>query len=232
MYGAVDRDEREADPAPLDPAEAAKLAEGWPLEFVSGCERGGARALWRASRKPPRGLAVRDTCGARGALSGDLFDQKAGESAVGGWWRGLRKSGLHAAFAATHVERCASSAQFLGLDIYTTQSYAFEAEIGRTGWRTSIRVNGRSLSNCPASRERGVSWGSVMMTSPRCKPRFLIIRTLTLLLRARVDSGKFGSLAPMRDEARAALIELAMLAIWIMASSYSRWSMANESART
>lgn len=35
MFGAVDRDERETDPAALEPEEAAKLAEGWPLEFVS-----------------------------------------------------------------------------------------------------------------------------------------------------------------------------------------------------
>ncbi len=35
MYGAVDRDEREADLAALERQEAGKLAEGWPLEFVS-----------------------------------------------------------------------------------------------------------------------------------------------------------------------------------------------------
>jgi hypothetical protein len=35
MYGAVARDERESDLTPLDAAEAAKLVEGWPLQFVS-----------------------------------------------------------------------------------------------------------------------------------------------------------------------------------------------------
>ena len=32
-YALVAPDPREADPAPLDPAEAARLAEGWPLAF-------------------------------------------------------------------------------------------------------------------------------------------------------------------------------------------------------
>ena len=49
MYGAVDRDERESDLAALEPAEAAKLAEGWPLEFVTRCEGSGAGALRRRS---------------------------------------------------------------------------------------------------------------------------------------------------------------------------------------
>jgi von Willebrand factor type A domain/Aerotolerance regulator N-terminal len=40
MYGAVERDERESDRAPLAPAEAAKLAEGWPLAFVDDTESG------------------------------------------------------------------------------------------------------------------------------------------------------------------------------------------------
>ena len=57
MYGAVERDERESDQAALDPAEAAKLAEGWPLEFVTDAEvaelgifagdAGGKHEVWR-----------------------------------------------------------------------------------------------------------------------------------------------------------------------------------------
>jgi von Willebrand factor type A domain/Aerotolerance regulator N-terminal len=57
MYGAVARDERESDMTPLDPSEAAKLAEGWPFEYVSGAkewelglfaaERGSRQEVWR-----------------------------------------------------------------------------------------------------------------------------------------------------------------------------------------
>jgi hypothetical protein len=49
--------QRESDPAPLEPAEASRLAEGWPLVFeadearldkrVFAAERGGRRELWR-----------------------------------------------------------------------------------------------------------------------------------------------------------------------------------------
>jgi hypothetical protein len=49
--------EREADPAPLEPAEAVRLAEGWPLTFETdparldarlfAAERGGRREVWR-----------------------------------------------------------------------------------------------------------------------------------------------------------------------------------------
>jgi hypothetical protein len=48
--------QRESDPTPLDPAEAARLAEGWPLAFeadearldahIFAVERGGRRELW------------------------------------------------------------------------------------------------------------------------------------------------------------------------------------------
>jgi hypothetical protein len=51
-----DRD-RESDPAPLEPAEAARLSEGWPLTFETdpvrlesrlfAAERGGRQELWR-----------------------------------------------------------------------------------------------------------------------------------------------------------------------------------------
>ena len=57
MYGAVDRDERESDLAALEPEEAAKLAEGWPLEYVSESKaselglfaagRGSRHEVWR-----------------------------------------------------------------------------------------------------------------------------------------------------------------------------------------
>ncbi len=40
IYGAVARDERESDMASLDPAEAAKLAEGWPLEYTTEADEG------------------------------------------------------------------------------------------------------------------------------------------------------------------------------------------------
>jgi hypothetical protein len=48
---------RESDPAPLEPADAGKLSEGWPLVFetdearldarIFAAERGGRRELWR-----------------------------------------------------------------------------------------------------------------------------------------------------------------------------------------
>lgn len=57
LYAVVQGDSRGADPAHLDPAEATKLAEGWPLEFAPDPERlgtrllaasaGGRRELWR-----------------------------------------------------------------------------------------------------------------------------------------------------------------------------------------
>jgi hypothetical protein len=57
VYGAVERDGRESDRAALEPAEAAKLAEGWPLEFVTDAEgaelgifageAGGKHEVWR-----------------------------------------------------------------------------------------------------------------------------------------------------------------------------------------
>jgi hypothetical protein len=57
LYGLVAADGRESDPAPLEPAEAAKLAEGWPLVFepdtdrlsarLAETERGGRREVWR-----------------------------------------------------------------------------------------------------------------------------------------------------------------------------------------
>ena len=34
-YALVSSDPREGDPTPLEPAEAAKLSEGWPLAFES-----------------------------------------------------------------------------------------------------------------------------------------------------------------------------------------------------
>ena len=40
MYGAVARDARESDMTPLDAAEAAKLAEGWPLQYVTEAKEG------------------------------------------------------------------------------------------------------------------------------------------------------------------------------------------------
>ena len=56
-YASVASDGRESDPAPLEPAEAAKLAEGWPLTFepdpdrlnarLFAAERGGRQELWR-----------------------------------------------------------------------------------------------------------------------------------------------------------------------------------------
>ncbi len=57
MYGAVARDARESDMTPLDRAEAAKLAEGWPLQYVTeakegelglfGMEAGTRHEVWR-----------------------------------------------------------------------------------------------------------------------------------------------------------------------------------------
>lgn len=56
-YATVSGDGRESDPAPLEPAEAARLSEGWPFTFetdptrlagrVFEAERGGRRELWR-----------------------------------------------------------------------------------------------------------------------------------------------------------------------------------------
>jgi hypothetical protein len=56
-YGIVRGDDREADPSPLEPAEAARLAEGWPLRFETDPSRlteevlvdapGARRELWR-----------------------------------------------------------------------------------------------------------------------------------------------------------------------------------------
>ena len=56
-YGTVPGDDRDSDQSPLEPAEAAKLAEGWPLEFetdpdrltarLSAPEPGGKHELWR-----------------------------------------------------------------------------------------------------------------------------------------------------------------------------------------
>ena len=40
MYGGVARDARESDMTPLDAAEAAKLAEGWPLQYVTEAKEG------------------------------------------------------------------------------------------------------------------------------------------------------------------------------------------------
>ena len=84
MYGAVARDDRESDMTPLDPAEAAKLAEGWPLQYVTEAKEGGAGALRRGGWQPARGLAVPCSCGTRGVVPGDLFDEAAGAGAVGG----------------------------------------------------------------------------------------------------------------------------------------------------
>ena len=57
VYGAVAGDGRESDVALLDPAEAARLAEGWPLVFepdparldarLLAAESGGKREVWR-----------------------------------------------------------------------------------------------------------------------------------------------------------------------------------------
>jgi hypothetical protein len=57
VYASVASDGRESDPAPLEPLEAAKLAEGWPLVFepdparlnarLFAAERGGRQELWR-----------------------------------------------------------------------------------------------------------------------------------------------------------------------------------------
>jgi hypothetical protein len=57
VYGAVAGDGRESDMSPLEPADAAKLAEGWPLEFetdpdrltarLSAAEPGGRHEVWR-----------------------------------------------------------------------------------------------------------------------------------------------------------------------------------------
>ncbi|MGP0064866.1 MAG: VWA domain-containing protein [Isosphaeraceae bacterium] len=57
MYGSVAGDARESDMSPLEPAEAAKLAEGWPLAFetnpdrlaarLSDAEPGGRHEVWR-----------------------------------------------------------------------------------------------------------------------------------------------------------------------------------------
>jgi hypothetical protein len=56
-YAAVAADAREADLAPLDPAEATTLAEGWPLTFeddparlpgrLLAAGRAGPRPVWR-----------------------------------------------------------------------------------------------------------------------------------------------------------------------------------------
>ncbi len=56
-YAAVTGDGRESDLSPLDPAEAARLAEGWPLAFetnpdrlatrLSAAESGGRHEVWR-----------------------------------------------------------------------------------------------------------------------------------------------------------------------------------------
>jgi hypothetical protein len=56
-YASVAGDGRESDLTPLDPAEAARLAEGWPLAFETdparldarlfAAERGGRREVWR-----------------------------------------------------------------------------------------------------------------------------------------------------------------------------------------
>ena len=56
-YAAVAGDGRESDLTPLEPAEAAKLAEGWPLDFEAdparlaapplAAEPGGRHELWR-----------------------------------------------------------------------------------------------------------------------------------------------------------------------------------------
>jgi hypothetical protein len=56
-YASVAGDDRESDPAPLEPAEASRLAEGWPLAFETdpsrlesrlfAAERGGRHEVWR-----------------------------------------------------------------------------------------------------------------------------------------------------------------------------------------
>ncbi len=56
-YAAVTGDGRESDLSPLDPAEAARLAQGWPFEFetspdrlaarLSAAEPGGKHEVWR-----------------------------------------------------------------------------------------------------------------------------------------------------------------------------------------
>lgn len=57
VYATVEGDARGSDATPLDPAEAAQLAKGWPLEFATGPDNlssrmfdagwGGRRELWR-----------------------------------------------------------------------------------------------------------------------------------------------------------------------------------------
>lgn len=57
-YAVVQGDDREGDASPLEPAEATKLAEGWPLHFetdparltsnMAAATSGGRRELWRA----------------------------------------------------------------------------------------------------------------------------------------------------------------------------------------
>ena len=57
VFGAVAGDGRESDMSPLEPADAAKLAEGWPLGFetdpdrlavrLSAAEAGGRHEVWR-----------------------------------------------------------------------------------------------------------------------------------------------------------------------------------------
>jgi hypothetical protein len=57
LYGLVESDGRESDPAPLEAAEALKLAEGWSLVFetdtnrlstrLAETERGGRHEVWR-----------------------------------------------------------------------------------------------------------------------------------------------------------------------------------------
>ena len=44
-YATVPTDARESDAAPLDPAEATRLAEGWPLTFEPDVTRLTARLL-------------------------------------------------------------------------------------------------------------------------------------------------------------------------------------------
>jgi hypothetical protein len=51
VYGGVARDDRESDITRLDPAEASKLAEGWPLWFDTGGDEGSPLfAVARGSR--------------------------------------------------------------------------------------------------------------------------------------------------------------------------------------
>lgn len=57
LYGLVEGDGRESDPAPLEAAEASTLAEGWPLSFETDVDRlssrlaetsrGGRHEVWR-----------------------------------------------------------------------------------------------------------------------------------------------------------------------------------------